>query len=372
MSKVRFRIDPTTPRVSAITAEGEMEVPALWLRERCQDPDHLDAATEQRLFDPHSLPVDLTLTQAQDTGDGTAWLAFSDGYAEHYRLDRLAAELDDHDGLPEPVAWAAGLDLAPVRFDWRRLGDPEALRQAVGTFLSHGFIVLHDVPTQPEEILEVARMFGNPRETNFGQYFEVYSRQQSNDLAYRPVALGPHTDNPYREPVPGIQLLHCLVNETTGGLSTLVDSLAVARQLQTEDPDGFHLLAKTPVRFRFTDAQEELIERRPIIQRDDQGRMTGVHYSPRLDSLPLMDAESTRRFQKARQRLGELFVDPAFQISFPLAAGELMMFDNSRVLHGRTSYDPSEGARHLQGCYIDLDGPRSLYRTSARLARKAA
>ncbi|MDZ7714547.1 MAG: TauD/TfdA family dioxygenase [Rhodovibrio sp.] len=190
--------------------------------------------------------------------------------------------------------------------------------------------------------------------------------------AYRPVALGPHTDNPYREPVPGIQLLHCLVNETTGGLSTLVDSLAVARQLQAEDPHGFDLLATTPVRFRFTDAHEELIERRPIIQRDGQGRMTGVHYSPRLDSLPVMDVQTTRRFQHARQRLGELFVDPAYQISFPLAAGELMMFDNSRVLHGRTSYDPSEGARHLQGCYIDLDGPRSLYRTSARRARKAA
>mgnify|MGYP006284343935 CR=1 FL=1 len=372
MSDVRFQIDPATPRVRAVSPAGEVDVPALWLRERCQDPDHLDAATEQRLFDPHTLPVDLALTKAQDAGDGTAWLAFSDGYAGHYRLDRLAAEVDGHDGLPDPVAWTADLDLATVRVDWRRLGDPAQLRRAVGTFLSHGFIVLHDVPTQPEEILRVARTFGNLRETNFGQYFEVYSRQQSNDLAYRPVALGPHTDNPYREPVPGIQLLHCLVNETTGGLSTLVDSLAVADRLQAEDPQGFDLLATTPVRFRFTDAHEELIERRPIIQRDGQGRMTGVHYSPRLDSLPLMDARTTRRFQSARQRLGELFVDPAYQVSFPLAAGELMMFDNSRVLHGRTSYDPSEGARHLQGCYIDLDGPRSLYRTSARQARRAA
>jgi gamma-butyrobetaine dioxygenase len=372
MSDVRFQIDPAAPAVRAVSPAGEQEVPALWLRERCQDPDHLDAATEQRLFDPHTLPIDLELTQAEEAGDGTAWLAFSDGYAGHYRLDRLAAELDDHDGLPAPVAWTAALDLATVRIDWRRLGDPEQLRRATGTFLSYGFIVLHDVPMQREEILKVARTFGNLRETNFGQYFEVYSRQQSNDLAYRPVALGPHTDNPYREPVPGIQLLHCLVNETTGGLSTLVDSLAVAQQLQQEDPQGFDLLATTPVRFRFVDAHEELIERRPIIQRDGQGRMSGVHYSPRLDSLPLMDAEATRRFHSARQRLGELFVDPAFQVSFPLAAGELMMFDNSRVLHGRTSYDPSEGARHLQGCYIDLDGPRSLYRTSARHTRRAA
>jgi len=44
----------------------------------------------------------------------------------------------------------------------------------------------------------------------------------------------------------------------------------------------------------------------------------------------------------------------------------MMMFDNNRVLHGRTSFDPSEGHRQLQGCYIDRDGPRSLYRVLQR------
>ena len=120
------------------------------------------------------------------------------------------------------------------------------------------------------------------------------------------------------------------------------------------------------MRFRFVDAQEQLIERRPIVQRDALGRMTGVHYSPRLDDMPLLDAAATRRFQRARRRLSELFADPRFELRFALAAGELMMFDNSRVLHGRTAFDPNEGRRHLQGCYIDLDGPRSLYRTLGR------
>ena len=151
---------------------------------------------------------------------------------------------------------------------------------AVATFLTHGLVIIRNLATDPECILEVARRFGHVRETNFGRLFEVYSRPGSNDLAYRPVPLGAHTDNPYREPVPGVQLLHCLVNETTGGWSTLVDSLSVAQALQEEDPEGLQLLASTPVRFRFIDANEELIERRPIVQRDASGRMTGVHYSP--------------------------------------------------------------------------------------------
>ena len=47
-------------------------------------------------------------------------------------------------------------------------------------------------------------------------------------------------------------------------------------------------------------------------------------------------------------------------------AGELLMMDNRRLLHGRTGFDPGEGVRYLQGCYIDMDGPRSLYRVVRR------
>ena len=54
------------------------------------------------------------------------------------------------------------------------------------------------------------------------------------------------------------------------------------------------------------------------------------------------------------------------EIRFLLQAGDLVMFDNCRLLHGRTGFDPAEGLRHLQGCYIDIDGPRSLYRVLRR------
>lgn len=366
MSEVRLRLEANPPRVLAQSGAGLLELPALWLRERCQDAAQLDPTTQQRLFDPHRLPEDLALTGVESRGEARVRLSFSDGYCGEYELARLADELAPDDGLPREVAWRADLDLQAVSVDGRTLDSETARLTAAKCLLTHGIVLIRNLPTGPECILEVARRFGYVRETNFGRLFEVYSRPGSNDLAYRPVPLGAHTDNPYREPVPGVQLLHCLINETSGGLSTLVDSLAVAQCLRQEDPEGLELLATTPVRFRFIDANEELIERRPIVQRDASGRMTGVHYSPRLDYMPLLDADGTRRFQRARRRLSELFADPRFELRFPLAAGELMMFDNSRVLHGRTAFDPNEGRRHLQGCYIDLDGPRSLYRTLTR------
>lgn len=363
MSEVQFQVGTAPPRVIARWPGGCRELPALWLRERCQDSEHLDPDTQQRLFDPHQLPDDIALRRAERLDEDNVELEFSDGYRGRYRLDALTAEFDPNDGCPPPQPWTAELDHRDLTYPWPELGNVDTLFAAVETFLRFGFIVISEVPTQPEEILRVARRFGNVRETNFGQYFEVYSRAQSNDLAYRSVPLAPHTDNPYREPVPGIQLLHCLANETQGGWSTLADSLSACDVLAGEDPDGFAALCATPVRFRFVDRDNELIERRPIIRKDAGGRIVGVHYSPRLDYLPLLDAGTLKCFHRARRRLGELFADPRFEIRFPMKPGELIFFDNSRVLHGRTAFDPGEGLRHVQGCYIDGDGPRSLYRT---------
>jgi gamma-butyrobetaine dioxygenase len=368
VSVATFSIDPVTGRLGVSVDGATRAVPALWLREQSRDPSQLDLVSDQRLFDPHLLPVDLDIVEARvDAGaDGTwVWARFSDGHAERFDATELAIAIDPDDGCPDPIAWRSDLG-TPPRHDWRELHRPAALEAALHDFLAYGTIVVHDSPTTEGTVLEVAGTFGYVRETNFGRLFDVRSVPRSNDLAYRPVPLGPHTDNPYRVPTPGIQLLHCLVNDTSGGLSTLVDAIAVTDQLRAEDPAGFDLLVDTMVRFHFRDDDTALESYRPIVDVDHRRRVTGLHYSPRLDHLPLMDDERTRAFHRARRRLAELLSDPAFEIRFALQPGEAMVFSNDRVLHGRTGFDPQEGPRHLQGCYIDHDAPRSRYRVLRR------
>lgn len=361
MNPLSFHVEPGSSTVNIVMRGQTIPLSALWLRERCQDERYLDARTQQRLFDPHALDPEIRVLAVRQINSARVHVAFSDGFAGEYAAAALAPDFDLDDGLPAPQAWESDLDVSKIRFSFPQLTDRRTLHDAIERYLQYGALILSDVPTQSESLLGVAETFGQVRVTNFGRYFDVMSRPDSNDLAYRPVRLGPHTDNPYRNPVPGIQLLHCLINETSGGDSTLVDSLSVIRQLQSEDPVGVELLSRIPVKFRFVDQDTELIERRPMIEVDHQGRPTGVHYSPRLDYLPVLDEVTTVAFHRARRRLGELFSDPAYELYFRLQAGELMMFDNNRVLHGRTEFNPNEGRRHLQGCYIDLDGPRGRY-----------
>ena len=223
------------------------------------------------------MPDDLALTAARLDRDGL-FLAFSDGFTGWFDPADLVAGSVLDEGCPPPVPWQA--DLAPQPwYHWDSLADDAVLVRALKDYIERGFLLLDGTPTRPDSILSIARRFGYVRETNFGSFFEVYSRPDSTDLAYRPVALGPHTDNPYRNPVPGIQLLHCLQNETSGGLSTLVDSLAVAQQLQQEDPQGFALLASVPVRYEYRDADTSMVAVQPMIELTGKGAMMGVFYS---------------------------------------------------------------------------------------------
>ena len=334
-------------------------LPPLWLRARSPDPSQRDAVTGQRLMNPHLLPDDLSLLRAH-MENGQLQLSFSDGFSGRFDPQDLLRGSVLSTGCPAARPWRADMHPQPS-YTWADLQDDAVLYRALGDFIELGFLLVSGTPTQPDSILRIAERFGTVRNTNFGSFFEVYSRPESNDLAYRPVALGPHTDNPYRTPVPGIQILQCLQNETSGGLSTLVDSLAVAQQVRSEDPEGFELLSRIPVRFEYRDATTHLVSVKPMVELDGEGHMTGVHYSPRLDDIPLMSQEDTVRYHRARKRLGALFEDPAYELRMRLKAGEMMMFDNNRVLHGRTSFNPTEGHRQLQGCYVDRDGPRSHY-----------
>ena len=330
----------------------------------------MDLLTGQRLHDPSDLDLDLSYAALSQTGAGRLHVRFSDGHEADFLAGDILAEAalapGEHD-VPAVEFWT-GTRGSPPRTTWRSDPGDADLAAWLDAFLRHGFIVFSGVPPQHHAVLQAARMFGFTRETNFGTVFDVRSTPNASDLAYTPVKLDPHTDNPYRSPVPGVQLLHCLANETTGGLSTLVDGYAVGQALRERDPEAFRVLSTTPVRFRYRDQDTELVASAPPIEVDVSGRIKTIRVSPRLDFVPLLPSDALTAYYRARRVFDHLLRTAEFEIRFLLNRGDLVMFDNCRLLHGRTGFDPREGLRHLQGCYIDIDGPRSLYRVLRRRA----
>jgi len=235
------------------------------------------------------------------------------------------------------------------------LFDNEEMYQALQSFYKFGFVIFKNVPTENNYIVNFANSIGSIRRTNFGEFFNVKSKPNPNDLAYTSLPLAPHTDNPYRNPVPCIQMLHCIENEVNGGHSTLVDGFTVTEKLKKDFPDYYKILTEVKVRFQFIDDSVVLEDWAEMIQLDEYGEFKQVRFSPRLDFVPLMDKEKLDLYYAARKKISELYNSDKFRIEFKLLPGDLLMMDNHRLLHGRTVYDANEGKRFLQGCYIDYD-----------------
>ena len=220
-----------------------------------------------------------------------------------------------------------------------------------------GFAILHGTPVAERTVLDIARTFGFVRETNYGELFDVRVESNPNNLAFTRAAITPHTDNPYRDPVPTMQLLHCLSNDVEGGESGLVDGFRAATLLREERPRFFEVLTKTPVTFAWSDETTSLRAERPMIELDPLGRVRGVRFNNRSLQALWLDSESIAEFYDAYRYFAEIIVRPEHMATFRLESGDCVVFDNTRVLHARTAFEETgAGRRHLQGCYADLDG----------------
>jgi len=223
------------------------------------------------------------------------------------------------------------------------------------------------VPATESAILEATALVGRVYETNYGVVFDVRSVAHPENLAYSDLGLGLHTDNPYREPVPGFQALHVLLASPDGGDSVFADGIALGNHLRLIDPQAFDILTRTPVPFHYRSQDAELYAERPLIQLSCDGRVVAVHYNNRSVAPLRPGGRDDAGFYAAYRRFAELLRDPGHHVKFKLENGHLVVFDNQRILHGRTAFASAGYARHLRGCYLTRD---SVYSETALLRRR--
>ena len=359
-----MKIELVENKVYFISDSGKKEIHPFWLRERVNGEEFLDKNTQQRLFDPTSLNSDIAISKA-NISDDCLVINFNDGVNSKLNIEKIALEFSNEDNVIksiDKIKWNS--DLKNIKnFEYQdNLFDSKEMHDLLISFYQYGFVIIKNVPTYDNFIVKFANSIGSVRRTNFGEHFNVKSKPDPNDLAYTSLALAPHTDNPYRNPVPCIQLLHCVESKVHGGLSTLVDGLTVTEDLKSNHPEFYKILTEIKVKFKFIDKDVVLENWSPLIELSDEKKFKQVRFSPRLDFVPILDKEKLDLYYKARNKLSEMYNSDKYKIEFKLSAKDLIMMDNYRLLHGRTAYQTSERERFLQGCYIDYDSTEGKLR----------
>ena len=334
-----------------------------WLRDNC--PTAHDKDSNHRMFNILETSKDLIAEESKVNEEGKLVVKWSEGNHTSYYDQKWLREncytLKNKQKFISPYQlWNSSLEknLKSITLDHNEiLNSKEGLLKWLKLLHYKGIAIVKNAPIEKESAFPVLNRISHTRQTFFDTPFEVINIPKPNNSAYTAHALRNHMDLPWFENPPGYQFLHCLVNSAEGGNSSAVDGFAVADYLKKNEKKIFETLVNIPLKFRDKDYTQETIRNfhATAISLTKDGDYNDIRFSvatmDTLDCHPdIMD-----KVYKAHHKFGNLLHDDKFQINFRLEPGDIFSFNNRRVLHGRTAFNPNSGHRHLQGYYMDRD-----------------
>ena len=343
----------------------------VWLRDNCPCPSCVHQVTKEQTFE-------LDATAVSTRGDATVeagalvvvWSG--DGHRSTFHPGWLRAHrYDDTPAAPAaPITWDASTPGMPPTFDGTAvLDDDDALRDWLVALRDLGLTRLRGVPLELDAVGHVAERIGPTRETNFGVLWDVRSEPAPITNANTPLALPPHVDLPTREYQPGLQFLHCLSNTAAGGHGRYVDGFRVAEVLRAEQPEHFEILTTVPWQWANRSMTSDYRWSSPPIVLDRSGTVTEIRFGNWLRSPLAVDFDSVEAVYAAAAAMAVVASHDELAVHLELEPGDLIAFDNRRILHGREAFDAAGGERLLRGCYGERDELHSRLRILDRQAR---
>ena len=335
----------------------------LWLRDNC--PTAHDKDSRHRMFNILEVSQNINPTKYSISSDGKLEIEWSEGDHTSYYDPKWLREncytLKHKSKYISPYTlWDNSLqkNLNSIIIDHDEIiASDEGLIKWLELLHKKGIAIVKNSPTEKESAFPVLNRISHTRETFFKTPFEVINIPKPNNSAYTAHELRNHMDLPWFENPPGYQFLHCLINAAEGGDSSAVDGFAVSEYLRQNEKEIFDTLVNVYLKFRDKD-YTQLLHRSvhaPAISLTKDGDYNDIRFSvATMDALDCHPDEMDKVYN-AHRRFGNLLHDDNFQIKFRLEPGDIFSFNNRRILHGRTAFDPNSGHRHLQGYYMDRD-----------------
>ncbi len=335
----------------------------MWLRDNC--PTAHDKDSRHRMFNILDVSENINPKKYNLNSDGKLEIEWSEGnHVSHYDINWLRENcytIKNNEEYKSPYQlWDGSLEknIDSIYIDHNEIiSSEQGLIKWLELLHYKGIAIVYNAPVEKNSAFPVLNRISHTRETFFKTPFEVINMPKPNNSAYTAHALQNHMDLPWFENPPGYQFLHCLVNSAKGGDSSAVDAFAVAEYLKNNDRDTFDTLTKIPLKFRDKDYTQKAHRSfyGTAISLTKDGDYNDVRFSTAtMDALDCHPDQMDKVY-KSHHKFGKLLHDDKFQIKFRLRPGDIYTFNNRRVLHGRTEFDPNSGHRHLQGYYMDRD-----------------
>ena len=273
-----------------------------------------------------------------------------------------------------PTLWDGSIVDSLPTFDFNQveIGQAEHLAM-LESVRDYGFCQVINLPTEPGQSHRLIELIGTQRQTHFSTY-NLSRKSSADNVGDITSKLLPHVDETYRLSCIGVTVFQVLQPSSNGGDSTLVDGFQAAYQMQKIWPEDFDSLTRVPIAAERldlganTDGQPRWYKARmPMIKLDSDNDISGVRINERQIAPLDIPADLIEPCYRALRRLFEILYDPKLIITLKLKAGDGLLFNNQRILHGRTEFDAEEPARSVLTSSVDLDDFHSTMRILRRM-----
>ena len=362
--------------VTVIWSDGaKSRYHALWLRDNCAAERTLNPTTREQLYLLDELPEDLAAATVRAESGALVVHWQPEDYESRYHPGWLRR--NTYDGSVASVSAGNGLEYWDASFVSRIptfdgpavLSDDVATHEWVKAITNTGLGLLRNLPVDEQTVGRATQRIGPIRNSNFGQFFDVRveaERAGDDSLAYTTFALPLHTDLPARELQPGVQMLFCMTNDATGGDSIFTDGFRVADDLRRDDPETFRILTETCWNWKYHTKTTEYRQEGPVIDLNPDGSFKEIRIAVYQRGTLNVAFDRMEAAYAALIKWLRLVKDPKYVVKFRLEPGDLIAFDNRRMLHARSAFDLQSGTRHLRGCYVERDDLYSRLRVTSR------
>ncbi|KAF2145126.1 uncharacterized protein K452DRAFT_316235 [Aplosporella prunicola CBS 121167] len=349
-------------------------IPPILLRDHCKCPECVHPVTKQRLLDTFALPANLSIESCVDEGKSVR-VNFSDGHVSEYsynaltRLNYRSHRTHDREGEYRPTLWGSSIADSPPTISYKDVMQrPKGLKSWIHLLRRFGFAYVDGCPVTPEATQELLEKIAFIRNTHYGGFWDFTSDLASKDTAYTDIALDAHTDNTYFSDPAGLQMFHLLSHtEGEGGESILVDGFKAADQLYNEDRTAFAVLCTVPVNSHASGNEGVRIQPYkplPVFMRHGR-RLVQVRWNNSDRAGIDCSFQVAELWYEAARKWNDILKRPENEYRAQLVPGRALIFDNWRVLHGRTAFT---GKRRMCGGYINRDDYMSRYRSEYKIA----
>ncbi|XP_012986944.1 gamma-butyrobetaine dioxygenase isoform X1 [Esox lucius] len=353
---------------------GQSLYPYTWLRDNCQCPVCTLQSAQARSLQLSQLDIHTGVDQIQFT-DNKVSIVWPDQHTSEFDPEWLKKRcfssaarqaLQEELFLNERVYWGSELQIPTASFE-EVLRDDKAALAWLLALRRTGIVCLKGAPVEQGQVTRLSQRIGYLRLTFYGHTWQVQDKPQANNVAYTSGKLSLHTDYPALHYPPGVQFLHCLSQANEGGDSEVVDGFHMAERLRREDPEAFRTL--TSLRVDFTDTGADYCDfmvqsKNHIIDVDSDGQVVRINYNNATrDSVLDLPLHQVQPFYCSLHAYVQLMMRPENIVTYKMEPGDLVTFDNWRLLHGRKSYlSHPDQVRHLEGAYLDWDEVMSRLR----------